>query len=236
MSELTINLPLTINRSPKDIYQNQNVKIPLPERCPLCDQVQSPIFLNSSGLEEGLYSFSVILECNNCKQHFLQSYKLNGSSSSRMGVTIKNADKITFEYQLNEDEFSDEIASCSSEFINIYKQIKIAEKHNLSELLKLGYRKATEQLVWDYLIKFEGKAENNLQKKSFPDRIKLLKLPESDWLSDLIAWVGNDGAHPYQRHENLTNQDMKKLSNILISNVQTLIQQHNYKSYHSDNK
>ncbi|MGS0654912.1 hypothetical protein ACU40M_10560 [Staphylococcus arlettae] len=236
MTKSIIALPLKINGKSTDIYNSQNVEISLPKCCPFCDQVQTPIVINNSGLEEGSYNFSVILECNNCNQHFLQSYIFNNHSSTRMGVTLKNADILDPIYEVDTDDLPTEIISCSEEFANIHKQLKMAEKQNLSELLKLGYRKAIEQLVWDYLIKFEGKTENNLQKKSFPDRIKLLNLPEGDWLSDLIAWIGNDGAHPYQRHENLTNQDMKKLSNILISNIQTLIQQHNYKAYHSDNK
>ena len=54
-----------------------------------------------------------------------------------------------------------------TDFITIFSQLNIAEKHNLNDLLKLGYRKAIEQLVWDYLIKFENKTENSLQKKLF---------------------------------------------------------------------
>ena len=236
MTKSIIGLPLKINGKSTDVYNTQNVEIPLPECCPFCDQVQTPIVLNNSGLEDGSYSFSVILECNTCNQHFLQSYKFNNSSSTRMGVIIKNADMLDPIYEIDTDELPTEIISCSEEFAHIHKQLKMAEKQNLSELLKLGYRKATEQLVWDYLIKFKGKTESELQKISFPNRIKLLNLPESDWLSDLISWVGNDGAHPYQRHEALTNNDMKTLSNILISNIGTLIQQHNYRSYHSENK
>ena len=56
-----------------------------------------------------------------------------------------------------------------TDFITIFSQLNIAEKHNLNDLLKLGYRKAIEQLVWDYLIKFENKTENSLQKKTFPE-------------------------------------------------------------------
>lgn len=236
MSNLIIKLPLTINRSSTDIYNNQNVEIPLPECCPLCNQVQTPIFLSSSGLEDGLYSFSVILECNTCDQHFLQSYKLNNSSSTRMGATVRYADTMNPTYEYDIDDLPTEIISCSSNFIKIHRQLKIAEKHNLNDLLKLGYRKAIEQLVWDYLIKFEDKNEKSLQRKSLSERIRLLNLPESDWLSDLISWVGNDGAHPYQRHLELNDGDMKILSNMLISNIQTLILQHNYKTYHSENK
>lgn len=234
MSKLTIDVQKTLNNRPTN--QTTLINIDLPEQCPYCDQLQTPKFLSSSGIEENSFEFSIILECNNCSQHFLQSYKFNNSSSFTMGRTTYKADKLPPKYQYDNESLTSEIISCSKDFANIHKQLKMAEKHNLYELLKLGYRKAAEQLVWDYLIKYEEKNEKSLQKKQFPERIRLLNLPESNWLSDLLSWVGNDGAHPYQRHKSLNNEDMKVLLNILISNIQTLIQQHNYKSYHSENK
>lgn len=236
MSELTIKLPSTINHSATDIYNYTNVKISLPDRCPLCDEMQTPIFITSSGLEDGDYKFSIILECNKCRQHFLQHYKFNSASSSRMGIKTKYADQINFEYQFNNSDFNDEITSCSPGFVKIKHQLDVAEKMNLDELLKFGYRKAIEQLVWDYLKTYQEKSEKNLQSKSLPERIKLLNIPENNWISDLIAWVGNDGAHPYQRNQELTIIDMKNLSNLLVSQIQNLIQQHKYMEYHSKNK
>ncbi|WP_436939451.1 hypothetical protein [Staphylococcus xylosus] len=234
MSKLTIEIPKTLNN--RSLSQSVLINIILPEQCPYCDQIQSPKYISSSGIEENSNRFSIILECNKCSQYFLQSYGLSNSSSFTMGRTTYNGNRLNPSYQYDNETLSTEITSCSENFANIHKQLQMAEKHNLSELLKLGYRKAIEQLVWDYLIKYEDKTENNLQRKSFPDRIKLLKLPESEWLSDLIAWIGNDGAHPYVRHEKLTAEDMKILSNMLIDNIHLLIQQHKYKNYHSVNK
>ncbi|MCJ0918688.1 hypothetical protein [Mammaliicoccus sciuri] len=234
MSDLTIKVFETLNNI--SINDSILININLPEKCPYCELTQSPKYINTSGIERSNRKFSIILECNKCKQHFIQSYEMNNTTSHRLGRVVSIADRINPVYEYDNDDLSSEIISCSSDFIKIHSQLKKAEKHNLEDLLKLGYRKAIEQLVWDYLINFEGKNANSLQKKSFPDRIKLLNLPESDWLSDLISWVGNDGAHPYQRHEDLSNEDMKILSNMLISNIQTLIQQHNYRNYHSKNK
>ena len=149
---------------------------------------------------------------------------------------IYNSEPVDISYNSSDERYSQNLKEHSPEFIKIISQLNIAEKHNLNYLLKLGYRKAIEQLVWDYLIEFENKTENSLQKKTFPERIKLLNFPQAQWLSDLIAWIGNDGAHPYQRHENLTIEDMKRLSDIVIKNIESLITQHKYESYHSQHK
>ncbi|HAR6696907.1 TPA: hypothetical protein O5S09_001707 [Staphylococcus aureus] len=230
MSNYKLSVPITINNQSSKQYID--IKIALPKSCPYCDQVQTPIVKSSSGLEQNESVFSVIFICNECNQHFLKQYKKN----VRFSGEEQTAYPVYFKYEKTTEYFSETLKECSPEFIKIYSQLIIAEKHNLNDLLKLGYRKAIEQLVWDYLIKFGNKTENSLQKKSFSDRINLLDLPQRQWLSDLIAWIGNDGAHPYQRHETLTIEDMKRLSSIVITNIETLIEQHKYESYHTEHK
>ncbi|BFL78695.1 hypothetical protein PXW92_03670 [Staphylococcus hominis] len=231
MSKYTLSLPITVNN--QVTTQGIKIDIKLPKSCPYCEQVQTPFVKSSSGLEQNDSLFSVIFICNECKQHFLIQYK---KQATNLYNSIHNSHPVYISYKSSDEQFSQDLKECSPDFTTIFSQLNIAEKHNLNDLLKLGYRKAIEQLVWDYLIKFENKSENSLQKKTFSARIQLLNLPQTPWLSDLIAWIGNDGAHPYQRHEDLTIEDMKRLSNIVIKNIETLIMQHKYESYHSQHK
>lgn len=231
MSTYTLSLPITVNN--QSTNREIKINIDLPKSCPYCEQIQTPFLKSSSGLEQNDSLFSVIFICNECKQHFLIQYK---KQATNLYNSIHNSHPVYISYKSSDEQFSQDLKECSPEFIKIFLQLNIAEKHNLNDLLKLGYRKAIEQLVWDYLIKFENKNENSLQKKTFPERIKLLNFPQAQWLSDLIAWIGNDGAHPYQRHENLTIEDMKRLSDIVIKNIESLIIQHKYESYHLNHK
>jgi len=231
LSKYTLSLPITVNN--QVTTQGIKIDIKLPKSCPYCEQVQTPFVKSSSGLEQNDSLFSVIFICNECKQHFLIQYK---KQATNLYNSIHNSHPVYISYKSSDEQFSQDLKECSPDFTTIFSQLNIAEKHNLNDLLKLGYRKAIEQLVWDYLIKFENKSENSLQKKTFSARIQLLNLPQTPWLSDLIAWIGNDGAHPYQRHEDLTIEDMKRLSNIVIKNIETLIMQHKYESYHSQHK
>ncbi|MGI8152494.1 hypothetical protein ACUXP2_000820 [Staphylococcus haemolyticus] len=231
MSTYTLSLPITVNN--QSTNREIKIDIDLPKSCPYCEQVQTPFLKSSSGLEQNNRIFSVIFICNKCKQHFLMQYRKQQTS---FRVDNYKSYPVDIYYKSADETFSQDLKECSPDFTTIFSQLNIAEKHNLNALLKLGYRKAIEQLVWDYLIKFENKSENSLQKKTFSARIQLLNLPQTPWLSDLIAWIGNDGAHPYQRHEDLTIEDMKRLSNIVIKNIETLIMQHKYESYHSQHK
>lgn len=231
MSKYTLSLPITVNN--QVTTEGIKIDIKLPKSCPYCEQVQTPFVKSSSGLEKNNDLFSVIFICNECKQHFLMQYKKQDRNPFNL---IYNSEPVDISYKSSDERYSQNLKEHSPEFIKIISQLNIAEKHNLNYLLKLGYRKAIEQLVWDYLIEFENKTENSLQKKTFPERIKLLNFPQAQWLSDLIAWIGNDGAHPYQRHENLNIEDMKRLSDIVIKNIESLITQHKYESYHSQHK
>ncbi len=220
MSNYELCLPISKNN--EQTSSNIFVEIELPKNCPYCNQLQTPIVKSTSNIELEETFFSVIFKCNNCNQHFLQQYKRTSTSYTLDSYTSK---QVEYKYHDTSNNFSEALKECSPSFIAIKIQLDIAEKHNLGALLKLGYRKAIEQLVWDYLIKYEDKNEKSLQGKSFANRINLLNFIDSDWLSDLIAWIGNDGAHPYQRHESLTIEDMKELSSILIINIETLIKQ-----------
>ncbi|MBF2307762.1 DUF4145 domain-containing protein [Staphylococcus hominis] len=231
MSTYTLSLPITVNN--QSTNREIKIDIDLPKSCPYCEQVQTPFLKSSSGLEQNNRIFSVIFICNKCNQHFLMQYS---KQQTNFRVDNYKSYPVDIYYKSADETFSQDLKECSPDFITIFSQLNIAEKHNLNDLLKLGYRKAIEQLVWDYLIKFENKTENSLQKKTFPERIKLLNFPQAQWLSDLIAWIGNDGAHPYQRHENLTIKDMKRLSDIVIKNIESLIIQHKYESYHLNHK
>lgn len=91
---------------------------------------------------------------------------------------IYNSEPVDISYKSSDERYSQNLKEHSPEFIKIISQLNIAEKHNLNYLLKLGYRKAIEQLVWDYLIEFENKTENSLQKKTFQKELNCLISPK----------------------------------------------------------
>lgn len=74
-------------------------------------------------------------------------------------------------------------------------------------------------MLWDYLLVYGDKTEEDLRVLTFSGRIELLNIRDSKWLGKLIAWVGNDRAHPFQRHMEMSTNDMKVLHDILITEI-----------------
>ena len=121
---------------------------------------------------------------------------------------IKNAEKA----------FPKEVEKYSKNFIIIYNQAYKAEINGLAEICGLGYRKAFEFLIKDYLIKKNPKEEHQKIKTLMvakcidqyvtDDQIKLL--------SHRVLWLGNDHAHYIRKWKGKTLDDLKKLIDLTI--------------------
>jgi hypothetical protein len=117
-----------------------------------------------------------------------------------------------------EEEFPIEIKKYSKNFVTIYNQSLKAEINSLTEICGLGYRKAFEFLIKDYLIKKHPK----------PEHIKIKELPVSRCISEYVTsdeiklvshrvlWLGNDHAHYLKKWKGKTLTDLKSLINLTI--------------------
>lgn len=121
--------------------------------------------------------------------------------------------------KVEERTFSSLIKRMSSRFIKIYNQALIAEKNNLNEICGLGYRKAFEILLKDYLIKKNSTSEH--------EKIKIMPVSqcinsyvtsdEIKLLSHRVFWLGNDHAHYIKKWKGKSLKDLKKLIDLAIN-------------------
>lgn len=114
----------------------------------------------------------------------------------------------------NDQVFSKIIISISPKFPKIYKEAAIAEAYGLKEICGMGYRKAFEFLVYDYVI-YSGKRTKEyfeLKYRSLSGEIDEC-FPKEKTLKDFsknIAYLGNDFCH-YSKQRNLTVTDLKQM-------------------------
>lgn len=117
-----------------------------------------------------------------------------------------------------EKEFPLFIKKSSKKFIEIYNQAENAEKSGLNEICGLGYRKAFEFLIKDYILK-KNKGLDKKKIKEMPvyecinryvadDSIKIL--------SHRVLWLGNDHAHYLKKWKGKTLLDLKNLIDLTI--------------------
>ncbi len=118
----------------------------------------------------------------------------------------------------NEILFSDTINSISERFQKIYNQSLDAEKFGLDEVCGMGFRKAFEFLLIDFLIYKQLISSDDAKKiTALKDFISILK--DEIVIHKLLsytAWVGNEFCHYFRKHETKEISDLKEMIQIIV--------------------
>ncbi|MFJ3389740.1 hypothetical protein [Lysinibacillus sp. NPDC086135] len=211
-------------------YINEIQGIDVIEHCPHCKKSVAPkVIYVKYGWDEdyNAQGAEIVLECprDQCKKIYLadivyQEYgEGNFNQKILMDYVIHPA-----KYEIFEDN---EIEKFSPMFIEIYNQTLKADKMNLSEIIGVGYRRATEFLVKDYIKKLirDGEIDeiteesveksyrtNNLIQKYVRDaRIKEVAKKFFD--------LSNDYAHYEKIYTHRDISDLKILIQLLIYEI-----------------
>ena len=218
MSSHIINIPdIAPSRS-------SNAKVEFPNKCPWCHVPVSPKLENTTKSNGGIVrgsskqNFSIIFSCPNCHEHFLQRYLLNLTYKTSTLTSIDSIIKLDDIPQPETDfKYPSEIDNISKEFKNIISQAAHAEGLGFNHISGIGYRKALEFLVKDYLINHKKLNEDKISKKSLgkcidqdieDDRLKRL--------ATAATWIGNDETHYVRKHMDKNIADMKKFLDAMI--------------------
>lgn len=186
-------------------YATLNV---LPNECPYCHKSIDPKLITHNISKDKL---EVIFQCPNldCNRAFIGRYDhVYGENFRLLNVNIGEIQKI---------DFSEHINNLSPSFVRIYNQAHFAEQHNLMEICGVGYRKALEFLIKDYLIKKNPSNEKNIKTKFLG---KCISEDVDDSRIKKVAkravWLGNDETHYVRKWEGKNLQDLKKLISLTI--------------------
>lgn len=116
-------------------------------------------------------------------------------------------------------DWGDIINNISPSFVEIYNQAVTAESMNLNQIAGVGFRKALEFLIKDYLIsqtqdpdkiatnknKFLGKCIN-----------ENIDNPQLKIVASRAAWLGNDQTHYEQRFDDRDISDLKRMIRLTV--------------------
>lgn len=190
-----------------------NVTVPEVETCPCCGIATSPTFIDGflashPDQERTVYSY-IILYCPKCRNIYSARY------FSHYGINDMILDNV-FPRVANSKRFSDNILSLSPKFVSLYNQALAAEsKDDMRGLSGLGYRKALEFLIKDYLIILHHQDKDTIIKMELSNCVN--KLP--DQLKDIAKasiWIGNDETHYFRKNPEYDIDDLKEFINCLI--------------------
>lgn len=203
--------------------------IPIPQKCPVCNRDTNPILI---GYTEGQQSeLFVLFQCNlpQCGYLFYTKNDPNGPKQNILGT-------LAYKYRLDKCfpvipekiYFSKEIEESFPEFVRIYNQSYAAEAYKLSDIAGIGYRKAVEFLVKDFLINYCGKEREKIEKKFLDSCIKdYIDNPKIKDCAERAVWLGNDEAHYKRKWEEKDVNDLKVIINMLVNFIGIEIQHKN---------
>ena len=97
------------------------------------------------------------------------------------------------------------------------------------QICGVGYRKALEFLIKDYLIKKIPRDEEIIKKKLLKDCIKdHIDSTKIKTIAEKAAWLGNDETHYVRKWEDKDLTDLKNLINITVHYILMELQADKY--------
>lgn len=193
----------------------------VPDSCPICHKNVLPE-RRYGWLEEEI--LQLVFQCpnNECKRLFIAYYSENEvveGSEVKIVYFFRGCAPQIFEKR----SFPEEITGISKNFSAIYNEAREAEHRELVKVSGIGYKKALETLIKDYLIQ-------DMNKKS--EIIALAEMPLSECFSQNIdsteiqdcakraPWYGKDGAEYIHTWSKKDLDDIKDLIQLTMNWIQ----------------
>ena len=200
----SINCYGFINSGGKIEYRdNFQVKIPIPDLCPVCNKSIVPAHIFSSFIYGSKDVVSSTFLCPSCENYLYSQVVKIGNHYE--GLCL-------LPYPISITEMSKDIQTISPNFVNIYSQAEQAEAQNLNEICGMGYRKALEFLIKDFAI-LQSKSDDEIEKiksetlsqciSNHFDNKKLRTLAQA------ATWLGNDETHYQRKHPEYNVNELK---------------------------
>jgi hypothetical protein len=128
-------------------------------------------------------------------------------------------------------EFSEEIQTLSSGFVEIVNQAVAAEAIGLEQIVGMGFRKALEFLVKDFAKGEHPEEKEAIEKKMLGPCIKeYIDDSNVKTVAERAAWLGNDETHYVRRWETKDVEDLKRLVGLTMRAIENVLVRKKYES------
>ncbi len=194
--------------------KDQKESVEFSSFCPCCGVHLSPQILYGILIdyeEETENKIFLLNFCPECDECFISKHTYN---EDEYAYSFHSAAPMTPSKYV----FSSNIVKLSPNFVKIYNEALAAEQLGFSSICGMGYRKALEFLVKDYIIQQNPSLEKTVS-------TKMLGACISDHLSDnrlkslakASAWLGNDETHYSRKHTDFSVKDLKLFINAFVT-------------------
>lgn len=191
--------------------------VELATTCSCCGVALHPDVLFTACIESDDEQDNVIFSlnyCPNCNECFVSKHIFDEETGEGYiyysSAPIKNANL----------QFSRKIEELSPDFVSIYRDSYLAESHGLTSICGMGYRKALEFLIKDYVVYKNPLPEikDHVVKLSLMQCInKYIEDKRLITLASASAWLGNDETHYVKKHPSYSLADLKTFINAFVT-------------------
>ena len=209
---------------------NQSYKCYLDEVtiCPICKHAIKPELLSSCLYRDGNNEINLAISylCKACFEPFLAHYaNLSESTESYNKVYFCGSPKTVSPQKFQEEIFNDFIKNSSPSFVSIYNQALQAENSNLDEIAGIGYRKALEFLIKDFLISQDDKNSEQIKKMPLGQCVnKFIDNIQLNTAASRAVWLGNDQTHYVQKFTDKDINDLKRLIRLTVHWISMILE------------
>lgn len=210
-------MKVTYESIPYDGYGSY-VTIDEPSECPICKHSLKPSVLNKVIVKDNNSTpfFYVTYLCTHCYNPFISKFSDIESLTKNHSYSFKTL--VSIEPRKFETiKFEDCINNISPNFVAIYNQALEAEHYNLDEISGIGYRKALEFLIKDFLIIHEDKEKDKVNSTTLGCCIDtMISNPQLKTVASRATWLGNDQTHYEQKYTDKDISDLKRLIQLSV--------------------
>ncbi len=201
--------------------------------CPLCyipnitfPTTWQPFKLSNDTATMLKFPFFALSTCGNCRE-VVTFLLIKPEQNSIEQEGEENSEEPELELYLqpapqSHNNFDEHIIGLSPGFIEIYNQAIVAEKIGLNHLSGVGYRKALEFLIKDFLIKKlfvdEEAKKEDVKTMTLYKAVKELPSQRMKMVAKRAVWLGNDETHYHQIWERAIER-LKELINIIVADL-----------------
>lgn len=194
-----------------------HIEIQTPSNCPMCNTVTQiePItnwLIQKDDENNELFSFYF---CSKCEKFFIGHYEVLSYETTNL---ISFSPKESY----NTKDFPKLIKKLSPDFCEIYNQAYIAQQQGSTKISGIGYRKALEFLVKDYVIFLNPNESVNIKFLKLSSCIsKYIENPKIKSLATAATWIGNDETHYIKKNLDYNIEDMLVFIDVMVSFINT---------------
>lgn len=209
-------------KSYKVKINGETTDLPFPRYCKYCKAkfnhsvhpVSEGFVEKNSGPIRLHGSYFLVVQCPYCEKLNFFHYYVRRDRSSSGEIFINPSPQRKPKH--DDTDFPDLIKQSSPRFAEIYSESAQAEKLGLTELVGMGYRKALEFLLRDYLISKDPQIASKVPKMKLQDVIDHIDSGEIKVLSRVGNKIGNDETHYFKKHDWTVNEMKSYIEAVMV--------------------